>query len=1195
MHAHEDHVVHAARVEEVSDFLAGVADGVALLVFAVPARPVFATRCLKCVLRAASSKDHMKRTTQNAKTGFLASLLASVLVFGAGAFAVESPEAAQADDQIVEFTDDTRIHGRILKLGTDELFLQRIGFKEPLVFSFREIRRIVLRGPLSKAERKHSVTNATMQFHGGGWIAGNLASFENGRFQMRVGMGRDVTIDREKVRWLFLSPSDSPDACEGPGSPLGLAGWHGGAWEATDAGLVARGQAAPLRRSLDLPAKLDIEFTASRDANGNSTPIMMSIGEGGENPDGENFTGGFFQVVLQRNNVSANSSNQTESANKSFQQSLKAEKDAPKSIHYRLLFDRRAGRMIVLVNGRKVADWDAQWKKNALKSCLVFMQCNSVPWPDQHMRITPWDGNIEPAAKPEEAGKDLLSSDAQGRSAGSLEAMSADTVRFDGKDFARKEPLFIRLAGKNPDGPQPRTVARLRLTQRGEIDATSLDFRDGEFRIRTSFAGEIALPQTAIRTIEFPTIRGTAEVDAVADRLVFKNGDVLRGTLLAAPAGVVEWRPARGAALEAATGTLAGIVMGRPAVSKAQPAGAVVRLRNGDWLEGNLERLDTAELCFNSAAAGPLQIARANLGALYFSTGNGTPVSDAAADRGIWTRNALGGGEPGGNQTRCRYLDGAFFPNADGQNRTDGTDFANLGRSFARLPDKVEFSFDVPVPKDGDAAFNLQLFADPVRGGGLAIDFGGNQGTIQDMTPQPGNMQLLALNVELASAGVKGNARHFRFLADRKTGQLAMFVNGKLVARYSPRAGKASPKRGRYVFLSPQAMGMTFSNLWIAPWAGSFPKMSAGTKSAEPVPPPSDVISLINGDETPGTIESTTPEKIRVRYDGGDVDLPLNRTQMIELAGPPVAPAPGTRLRLTGGGVLTVQSFTLAGGIVSCRSTLLGDVKFPVAALSEIAWQRPGQKAPAGVPAADAKPGSLPPALPLDQARFNVASLDAAPARSYDVIEIVNAQEAITGRFEMKTTVANDSITLDDALTLTMANATSLTRKTVVEKGAALRVKQIAAESVRGTMRKQQTLTVADGKATVRAAGAAKSPDQILDYPPDTVTLFSLMRIVTALPADAEGEWGIGRVFNEFRMRPQSNESYRLECTGKESIERDNRTRTLTRFTLHHERRAEEIIAEFLLDDAGVLQQVDFLGDASPRGAPLTLRLRPAE
>jgi hypothetical protein len=50
MHAHEEHVVHAARVEEVSDFLAGVADGVALLVFAVPARPVFATGCLKSVL-----------------------------------------------------------------------------------------------------------------------------------------------------------------------------------------------------------------------------------------------------------------------------------------------------------------------------------------------------------------------------------------------------------------------------------------------------------------------------------------------------------------------------------------------------------------------------------------------------------------------------------------------------------------------------------------------------------------------------------------------------------------------------------------------------------------------------------------------------------------------------------------------------------------------------------------------------------------------------------------------------------------------------------------------------------------------------------------------------------------------------------------------------------------------------------------
>ena len=470
-------------------------------------------------------------------------LFAAVLLFGVRGSAADT---AQAGDQVVEFTDDTRIHGRVLKFGTDELFLQRTGFKEPLVFSLREIRRIVLRGPLAKADIRDSKTNATLQFHGGGWIAGDLSTFADGRFQVRIGKLADVAIDREKVRWLFLSPSNSPDACDGPGDAMGLAGWEGGgAWETTDAGLVARGQPMPLRRVLDLPARVDIEFSGGDNAQGNAAPIGFVLGESDDNRD-DNITGGFIQVMLQSNHVSASSLAAQGLPFKNFQAPIAVDKNAPKPTRFRILHDRRTGRIVVLVNGKKIADWDGQWKKNAARTCKIVLQPNvgpGTPWPQRNMRISPWDGDIEPDAKPGEAGKDLLSTDAPGRSAGSLDAVTADTVRFRGKDFPRKEPLFIRLAGNNAAEPQPRAIARLCLVQRGEFDATALDFRDGHIQVRTSFGGEFALPVVAVRSIEFPHSRATAEAEAAVDRLVFKNGDVLRGTLVAAKTtGAVGWR-----------------------------------------------------------------------------------------------------------------------------------------------------------------------------------------------------------------------------------------------------------------------------------------------------------------------------------------------------------------------------------------------------------------------------------------------------------------------------------------------------------------------------------------------------------------------------------------------------------------------------------------------------------------------------
>jgi hypothetical protein len=207
-------------------------------------------------------------------------------------------------------------------------------------------------------------------------------------------------------------------------------------------------------------------------------------------------------------------------------------------------------------------------------------------------------------------------------------------------------------------------------------------------------------------------------------------------------------------------------------------------------------------------------------------------------------------------------------------------------------------------------------------------------------------------------------------------------VNGRLITQFGQRGGKETAKPGKGISIVPQVMSstVTLSNLWIAPWAGELPGMPRKTATVEardPSAPPdlpnpdkagsetsakpagepegigiaagtSDVVALVNGDETSGTVDGASPGELRMECDAGSVEIPLKRTLLVEFAGAPAPPAPGIRLRLAGRGVLTVQSFKLADGNVFCHSAAAGDLSFPLAALSEIVFQPRGELPPMG-------------------------------------------------------------------------------------------------------------------------------------------------------------------------------------------------------------------------------------------------------
>lgn len=920
-----------------------------------------------------------------------------VLTSGDGKKKEQPAQPDPAGEQILELTDGSQLHGQLVSLGKSELIWKRNDTKEPLLFAPQEVRRLILGPALKPADVK---SNATLKLGGDAWITGDLSAYEKGRFRLNLSGAGAIEIERSRVEWLYLSNFGPPDSYEGPIGPMGLAGWDTGGfgadgpWDYADGALLARANGSISRRFEFLPDKVDIEFTASD--GGRSIRGLTLWVQPGEPSRG--YSKGSVYLRFQANNFSANFHDGQ--GMKNFSASLQDEKGAPNITQYRLLLDRREGRLILLVNGRQAADWDLPAIKNPSPGGSISWQptywSSNMAWTLSKVRVRPWDGSTEPDAKPAEVAKDLLSRGASARQAGSLESISADVVGFGGKEFARREDFFIRLGAEKPDDAPPAAVARVWLAQRGEFDVMALGVRDGQIKVRTQFAGDLSLPITAVRAIEFPHRLNAIEQAAAdgSDVLVFQNGDQLRGALVTASHDrSVQWKPVKGEApVEFGVGKLAGILLAKAAAKGAQEGRTALRFRNGDWLTGDLLLLDKQRLVLKSALAENLNLERKDVRTLYFSSGGPVPVWDAAGDRDAWMKgmtanenSARARKDDRSRRNIWRYLDGSFTLLGTGSRSGYGNG-PNLGRNLDGLPDKVDIAFELSTT-GGPAGYAVQLFNEENRPG-LMIQGSWDSAYIYDMSPrrQGGVFFNQPQQVEFGEKiGSEGNRRHFRFLADRKTGRLAMLVNGELVARFGQRPGKESAKPGRGIAIVPQAMSsrVTISNLWIAPWSGVLPAMPRKTakeekpaehaaadgddkKAASKTPPaepekpaaPQDVIALVNGDETSGTVEGATAGQLRVACDVGNLDIPLDRMLMLELVGPLVEPTPGIRLRLAGRGTITVASFSIADGKVICRSETVGELTFPLSAVSEVVFQPRRQPPPMEAGVRDAGSGA---------------------------------------------------------------------------------------------------------------------------------------------------------------------------------------------------------------------------------------------
>ena len=748
-------------------------------------------------------------------------------------------ESEPAGNQLLELTDGSQIHGTLVAMGKSELVWQRADANQPLVFSPGDVRRLTLG---KRVPVKEVGANATLKLAGGDWLVGKVNAFANDRFNVALGGGPAIEVEKKSVEWAVFDPLP-PDAYDGPRGPAGLAGWEtpiAGAWSCSDDSLIAKQSSAITRKFDVLSERIDIQFTAGDGGNQNRGLTLWIQPEGRTT----GYSVGSVYLRFQGNSVSMNSYDGNAMKN----QSVNFEQDngkAEKISRYRLLYDSKEGTLQVRVNGVRAAEWKVGVPKTPARvSSLTFQPSywsSDMAWTLSGVKVQPWDGEAIPDGDPDDAGKDIIKATPTIRKAGAFEGLTAEAVKFSGVEVSRKEPVFLRF-GRKPAPSESASIARVWLAQRGEFDVTALGFKDGVLKVRTSFAGEIALPIAAIHAIEFPHKMGIIDQEnsAATDSLVFKNGDQFRGTLLSAANDQgVKWKPAKGAEVQFENKLIAGIQLAPRKDANPTPSGDVaVRWQNGDWLTGNLIAYENERLTLKTAMADRMEIPREGLAALYLGASGEAPVWDGASGRAVWMEGAVAPGywnanravkDKGATPGPWKHFDGAFTLSQTG--RSGSSSGPNIGRIIENLPDKCEVSFDVSPA--AQTSFVAHFFFDDNKPG-IMVQASGSFAYVYDMSPRAaraiGNQQQ---QLELGdSISNEGNSRRYTFYGERSTGRFYMAVNGKLVGQLNRKGGGDSPKPGRGISIAPQAGNSlpTISNLWVAPWSGALPPAAAKSK-----------------------------------------------------------------------------------------------------------------------------------------------------------------------------------------------------------------------------------------------------------------------------------------------------------------------------------------------------------------------------
>jgi hypothetical protein len=440
-----------------------------------------------------------------------------------------------------------------------------------------------------------------------------------------------------------------------------------------------------------------------------------------------------------------------------------------------------------------------------------------------------------------------------------------------------------------------------------------------------------------------PPPKSSPATNAAPDTLLFRNGDLLYGQLLAIDQpGAILWRhPDAAQPIEFKPDSIAQIDFPAPKNSSAPSNNACrVLLANGDSLEGGLVSCDREAVALQTWYAGRLSIPRASLRSLVFIRRLPT-VFDEITGLDGWTQAVAAAAAPG-ESGQWTYRDGAFYAGKT----------ASIARDL-KLPDVAEIQFDLAWK--GALNLAVALYTDSLQPIYLlnkdqGPDFGGfyslrldnaNYRNI-DLWPIKKNERLHGLG-QLPFPPLNNKDRiHVDLRVSKAQHKIALSLDDTLVKEWVDPDGFTGEGTGLRFVQNPGGV-IKLSHLRVTHWDGIFDEPAADVTH--------DVFWPENGQQTAGAIDLISNGKMAARTAHGPVEIPLARLKAITFThrqtSPPQTQPATVRATFAQGGALTFILETWRPDEMIIRSADFGKAGINPAAFTRLQFLSPEKKAAA--------------------------------------------------------------------------------------------------------------------------------------------------------------------------------------------------------------------------------------------------------
>lgn len=885
--------------------------------------------------------------------------------------------AREGYGQTLVFRNGRELRGEVLGIDPEQVVWKRPDASEPLRFPRQEVRRIVTgtegRGTRTffqrffnnrrgnQAKRSDKPPSVTLKLPGGDWLFGKATSADGQTLAVQLDENSQLTVPRASVEWMQFGEAPVP-AFGFSGSPLDMEGWLPGnaAMEIVDGTLKVKGSSW-LGRNISPPDRFEISFEIPADAEDGLRLWLQPFG-----PQPNCYGQGTALIRFGRKDIAHTLYINNIASIKERLPKQSLEEEGP--VKYRVFYSDEAKRVAVLRNGRQVGDWSFFEIKDPAGNeppkvdfhfqgfCFDHEDQDDKSLRLNQLRMLPWNGALPKGGETVDDQDRFV--DQKGTvTSGRLEALTEKEITFSGGVHPAETGAFIQFPG-GPNTVFPDAEAKLDFGAQGEFSVRHLEVHEGKVRCETSFTSALELPLSALQRLIFPLQSSPAA--ALADVIVFKNGDELPGQVISAGLpGPVRWRTVSGQEVTFASGRIAGLRLAGAATAtggqKAESGVAMVELRSGERLPGKLLALDEKELRLEHARLGPLVLDRSQLWHLF-------PNPKTNGSEGLLT--------PGG----WKWTD----PMAKAENRPPKTIEAAHwvhidGIYYIRNEGNVSF-FDVTsmpglehVISPDLERFELRVETTGLAGspGNFLMTFMGKNSTSLNVTLSYGELQVVVIDPHgrqpnwrqiplQEKLGGKNTHRAVRCFVDTKAGTCDVVINGVHIVRIGQDKNERLLKGQYTIRIVPYpSQASLLSNIWAGPWSGEIPHSDAESAGAT---------ALTNGDVAPGLPKCLREGKLAVDSELGELSFPLEKALALDFGGTLETKRAAARLRLDDGTTVNVDRFHWEGAELSAHSPTLGDLRLPTAATREIIYDPALTRPPQAV---------LPRALAQKQAKDN--------------------------------------------------------------------------------------------------------------------------------------------------------------------------------------------------------------------------------